>query len=171
MVTTTGVPSAGGGESRTVTVHGAAAGFAQEITVGKHRLSGDEPISDGGTDTGPNPYDLLLAALGLYSVVHQSLAERRAEIGLRVALGATRRDIVGLVTRSVAPLLTAGVIAGTALGAVIARSAGALLPGIEATAPGGYLGAVALTVVVTSLAAANPVWRAATETPTQALRH
>ena len=113
---------------------------------------------------------LLLASLGMYAVVHQSLAERRVEIGLRVALGATRRDIVTLVTRSVAPVLTAGAIAGTALGAVIARSAGALLPGIEAAAPGGYLGAVALTVVVTSLAAANLVWRAATETPTQALR-
>ena len=114
---------------------------------------------------------LLLAALGLYAVVHQSLAERRAEIGLRVALGATRPDIVALVTRSIASLLTMGAIAGTMLGAVIARAAGALLPGIEAAAPGGYLGAVALTVVVTSLAAATPVWRAATETPTQALRH
>ena len=113
---------------------------------------------------------LLLAALGLYAVVHQSLAERRAEIGLRVALGATRRDIVALVTRSVAPLLTTGAIAGTALGIVIARSARALLPGIEAAAPGGYLGAVVLTVIVTGLAAATPVWQAATETPTQALR-
>jgi putative redox protein len=51
-------------ETGTVTVHGSAAGFAQEISVGGHRLTGDEPISDGGTDTGPNPYDFLLAALG-----------------------------------------------------------------------------------------------------------
>jgi putative redox protein len=48
----------------TVTVHGRAAGFAQEIAVGRHRLTGDEPASAGGTDTGPNPYDFLLAALG-----------------------------------------------------------------------------------------------------------
>lgn len=48
----------------TVVVKGSAAGFAQEITAGRHRLLGDEPASVGGTDTGPNPYDLLLAALG-----------------------------------------------------------------------------------------------------------
>jgi uncharacterized OsmC-like protein len=51
-------------EVGTVTVHGRAAGFAQEIAVGRHRLTGDEPASAGGTDTGPNPYDFLLAALG-----------------------------------------------------------------------------------------------------------
>jgi uncharacterized OsmC-like protein len=50
--------------ARIVTVHGSAAGFAQEIAVRRHRLTGDEPASAGGTDTGPNPYDFLLAALG-----------------------------------------------------------------------------------------------------------
>jgi putative redox protein len=39
-------------------------GFAQEITAGRHTLRADEPVGVGGTDTGPNPYDLLLAALG-----------------------------------------------------------------------------------------------------------
>ncbi len=47
-----------------VVVRGSAAGFAQEITAGRHRLLADEPIADGGTDTGPSPYDLLLAGLG-----------------------------------------------------------------------------------------------------------
>lgn len=47
-----------------VVVHGSAAGFAQEIQAGRHRLRGDEPASAGGTDTGPDPYELLLAALG-----------------------------------------------------------------------------------------------------------
>ncbi len=47
-----------------VVVRGSAAGFAQEITAGRHRLLADEPIVDGGTDTGPSPYDLLLAGLG-----------------------------------------------------------------------------------------------------------
>jgi uncharacterized OsmC-like protein len=47
-----------------VIVRGDAAGFAQEIVVGPHRLTSDEPIEFGGKNTGPGPYDLLLAALG-----------------------------------------------------------------------------------------------------------
>ena len=47
-----------------VVVRGSAAGFAQEIFAGRHPLSADEPVVAGGADTGPTPYDLLLAALG-----------------------------------------------------------------------------------------------------------
>ncbi len=48
----------------TVIVRGGTSGFAQEITAGRHRLTADEPEAAGGADTGPSPYDLLLAALG-----------------------------------------------------------------------------------------------------------
>jgi uncharacterized OsmC-like protein len=51
-------------EPGVVVVRGGAQGFTQEITVGRHRLTADEPLSSGGTDRGPDPYDLLLAALG-----------------------------------------------------------------------------------------------------------
>ncbi|PZR73412.1 MAG: hypothetical protein DLM73_10755 [Chthoniobacterales bacterium] len=47
-----------------VVVRGDASGFAQQVQVGSHQLSGDEPVAFGGTDTGPSPYDLLLASLG-----------------------------------------------------------------------------------------------------------
>ncbi len=47
-----------------VIVHGKASGFAQEVEIDSHELYADEPVSYGGTDTGPTPYDLLLAALG-----------------------------------------------------------------------------------------------------------
>ena len=47
-----------------VVVRGSGSGFAQEISAGSHRLIADEPLPNGGTDTGPTPYDLLLAALG-----------------------------------------------------------------------------------------------------------
>lgn len=48
----------------TVIVHGGVSGFAQEIVVGRHRFMADEPEAQGGTDTGPSPYDYLLVALG-----------------------------------------------------------------------------------------------------------
>ena len=49
---------------REVIVEGDARGFAQVVAVGSHLLAADEPVESGGTDTGPGPYDLLLAALG-----------------------------------------------------------------------------------------------------------
>ncbi len=51
-------------EQGVVTVRGSAQGFTQEITAGRHRLVADEPTSAGGTALGPDPYELLLAALG-----------------------------------------------------------------------------------------------------------
>jgi len=48
----------------TVMVRGGATGLAQDIVVGRHRLAADEPVADGGSDTGPSPYDYLLIALG-----------------------------------------------------------------------------------------------------------
>ena len=47
-----------------VIVWGEGGAFAQQIAAGRYRLKGDEPLSAGGTDTGPSPYDFLLAALG-----------------------------------------------------------------------------------------------------------
>jgi len=62
---------------REVVVHGSATGFAQEITVGRHRLLADEPKEVGGTDTGPGPYDLLVAALGACTSMTVSLYARK----------------------------------------------------------------------------------------------
>ena len=51
-------------EQGVVVVRGDPNGFAQEITAGRHHLIADEPVSAGGTDRGPGPYELLLAGLG-----------------------------------------------------------------------------------------------------------
>jgi putative redox protein len=59
-----------------VIVRGDASGFAQEIVVGPHRLKADEPINVGGKETGPSPYDLLLAALGSCTSMTISLYAR-----------------------------------------------------------------------------------------------
>jgi len=66
-----------GAEPREVVVHGRASGFAQEIAVGRHHLVADEPAVVGGTDTGPGPYDLLIAALGACTSMTVSLYARR----------------------------------------------------------------------------------------------
>ena len=64
-------------EPGTVIVHGSAAGFAQEIAAGRHALTADEPTAVGGTDTGPTPYDLLLAAIGSCTSMTVALYARR----------------------------------------------------------------------------------------------
>lgn len=61
----------------TVEVHGRADGFAQTITTGPHRLHADEPVAAGGTDTGPDPYALLLAALGSCTSMTIAMVARR----------------------------------------------------------------------------------------------
>src|SRR5947207_1980401 len=60
-----------------VTVRGNAAGFAQEITAGTHRISADEPFSAGGTETGLSPYELLLASLGACTSITVGMYARR----------------------------------------------------------------------------------------------
>lgn len=60
-----------------VIVRGAADGFVQEITAGAHHLRSDEPSSAGGTDSGPTPYDLLLAALGTCTSMTLGMYARR----------------------------------------------------------------------------------------------
>jgi uncharacterized OsmC-like protein len=62
---------------RSVVVRGSAAGFAQEIFAGPHRMTADEPVSVGGTDTGPSPYDFLLAALGACTSITVGMYARR----------------------------------------------------------------------------------------------
>jgi len=63
----------------TVIVMGGATGFAQDIEAGRHRLVADEPVESGGTDTGPSPYDLLLAALGACTSMTVSMYARRKQ--------------------------------------------------------------------------------------------
>jgi len=64
---------------RTVVVSGNANGLAQEVVAGPHRVVADEPRQAGGTDTGPNPYDFLLAALGSCTSMTLAMYARRKQ--------------------------------------------------------------------------------------------
>jgi uncharacterized OsmC-like protein len=61
----------------TVVVESDASGLRQQITAGSHRVIADEPVSAGGTDAGPTPYDLVLAALGACTSMTVTLYARR----------------------------------------------------------------------------------------------
>ena len=65
-----------------VVVHGSARSFKQDVVVGKHRLVGDEPVSAGGSDAGPDPYDYLLTALGVCTSMTVGLYARRKQMPL-----------------------------------------------------------------------------------------
>jgi uncharacterized OsmC-like protein len=60
-----------------VVVRGTASSFSQDIIAGSHRLRSDEPTAAGGNDAGPNPYDLLLAALGACTSMTVGMYARR----------------------------------------------------------------------------------------------
>jgi putative redox protein len=77
---------------RETVVHGSAQGFAQEVTVGTHRLLADEPVAAGGTDTGPGPYDLLIAALGSCTSMTIALYARRKKWPLEAVTVTLRHE-------------------------------------------------------------------------------
>jgi uncharacterized OsmC-like protein len=66
-------------DNPSVFVRGNASGFAQNVVAGQHQLKSDEPLAAGGTDTGPSPYDLLLAALGSCTSMTVALYARRKQ--------------------------------------------------------------------------------------------
>jgi ABC-type antimicrobial peptide transport system permease subunit len=113
---------------------------------------------------------LLLAAIGLYGVVAQGVADRRQEIGIRMALGATSRQVVGLFLRHGLVVIAVGVPAGVAAAVVAARSLASLVFGITVNDPA-TLGAVAaLLVGITLFASYLPARSAARTDPLTALR-
>ena len=65
-----------------VIVRGNAREFLQEVVAGKHRLRADEPVSDGGADAAPSPYDYLLTALGVCTSMTVGLYARRKQMPL-----------------------------------------------------------------------------------------
>ncbi len=113
---------------------------------------------------------LVLAAVGLYSVMAYSVGQRTSEIGIRVTLGAQPGDIMRLVIRQGISFALIGLVVGSLAAVGLARVVSAMLVGVSPAEPVVYVGASAFTVLVTLVAAALPAWRAIRVDPAVALR-
>jgi len=113
---------------------------------------------------------LLLASIGLYGVLAYGVALRTPEIGVRVALGAGRREVMWMILRDGLRLLALGVVVGLPVALAAGRMASSLLFGLQSTDPLTILVATLCLTVVTTLAALVPAWRASRLDPVAALR-
>ncbi|HLH15986.1 MAG TPA: ABC transporter permease [Bryobacteraceae bacterium] len=113
---------------------------------------------------------LLLAGIGLYGVLSFAVAQRRAEIGVRMALGAGRREVAGLILREGMRPVLAGVAAGLPAAALVCRLLRSLLYGTAVMDPATFALAPLLLMAVAALACYLPALRAARIDPAVTLR-
>ncbi len=113
---------------------------------------------------------LLLAMAGIYGVMSYVVTQRTSELGLRMALGAARGDVIGLVLARAAVLAAVGLAIGAGLSLAVSRLIGAMLFGLTATDPATYALVLLSVAAIAILAAAGPAWRASRIDPMVALR-
>jgi predicted permease len=113
---------------------------------------------------------VVLATIGLYGVMSYMVARRRGEIGIRMALGANRGDVLGLVLREAGMLLAVGLVIGTGLAIAVGRTASSMLFGLKPTDPLTIGLSITLLAVVAIVASFLPAMRAARLEPMLALR-
>jgi putative ABC transport system permease protein len=114
---------------------------------------------------------LLLAAIGLYGVLAYTVAQRRQEIGIRMALGAQKRDVLKLVLIQGMALALVGAGLGLAGALILTRLVRSLLYGVSSTDPITFSVVLVLLLIVALLACWVPALRAARLNPTEALRY
>jgi ABC-type antimicrobial peptide transport system permease subunit len=112
----------------------------------------------------------LLAAIGLYGVLAYTVAQRTREIGVRMALGAGRRDISRLVLRQGFVLAAVGIVVGLVLAFLVTRLMVALLFEVSPTDPPIFASVPALLAAIALLACYIPARRAASVEPLEAIR-
>jgi putative ABC transport system permease protein len=113
---------------------------------------------------------LLMAAIGLYGVTSYAVNLRRSEIGIRMALGATRGSVIRLVLARVSMLTSAGIVLGLAIGGWASRFVATLLYGLEPGDPATLTAAAVTLALIAALAGWLPANRASRLDPTQVLR-
>jgi predicted permease len=114
---------------------------------------------------------ILLTAIGLYGVISYIVAMRRTEIGIRMALGASRADVVGIITRQTLLMLASGIGLGVFLSIAATRGATSLLFGIQPNDALSVLAAAFLLIVVGLAASYVPAHRASQMDPSSAIRY
>jgi predicted permease len=113
---------------------------------------------------------MLLTALGIHAVLSFGVARRSAELGIRMALGAARRSVIGEVVRDVLATVVIGLVAGLALAAAVAPRIEGLLYDVRWRDPAAFGGAALLLVAVAAVAAFLPARRAVAIDPVESLR-
>jgi putative ABC transport system permease protein len=113
---------------------------------------------------------LVIAAVGLYGVMAYSVAQRTQEIGIRMALGAQRRDVVGLVVGQALRLTLIGSGIGLAAAFALTRGMATILFGVSSTDPPTYAIVAAILALSSVMAAWVPAYRATRVDPMRALR-
>jgi putative ABC transport system permease protein len=108
--------------------------------------------------------------LGLYGVIAYMVAKRRNEIGVRIALGASRGQVIGLVLREAVLLLAIGLAVGVGFALWAGKAAASLVYGLKPRDPVTLSGAIVLLAVVALLASYGPALRASRLQPMDALR-
>jgi putative ABC transport system permease protein len=113
---------------------------------------------------------LLLAGIGLYGVISHMVGQRSGEIGVRMALGAQRRQVLGLIMRQGLRLAAFGVLIGGVGAFLLSQVLSSFLYGIGAADPISFVGLTVFLLLVAALASYLPAIRATTIDPTAALR-
>ena len=114
---------------------------------------------------------LLLAAIGLYSVMSYAVSQRTQEMGIRMALGAQPGDVLGLVLKEGFRLIVPGLVAGSVMALAAARIVGGMLVHVSASDPLTFASAAAFLGLVAGLASYLPALRATRVEPMVALRN
>jgi putative ABC transport system permease protein len=114
---------------------------------------------------------LLLAAIGLYGVLSYLVTQRTREIGVRLALGAQRGNVLALVVGNGMRLALAGVVLGLVAALMLTRVLRSLLYEIQPTDPWTLTGVSLLLILITLMACWLPAWRASRVNPMEALRY